>query len=119
MPGPLCAELGEIAADHGVHLVVGVVERSGSTLYCAVLTFGPDGSLLARRRKLMPTAAERLVWGCGDGSTLGVVATPIGRIGSVICWEGDRHDPRRKLHRRPARRNPRRSCLRRPRGARR
>jgi nitrilase len=52
-----------------------------------VLFFGPDGSLLGKHRKLMPTALERMIWGFGDGSTLTVVDTPWGRIGSVICWE--------------------------------
>jgi nitrilase len=79
--------LGEIARDNGVHLVVGVIERDGGTLYCTALTYGPNGRLLSKHRKLMPTALERLVWGFGDGSTIGVVETPIGRIGSVICWE--------------------------------
>ena len=54
----------------GLHLVVGVIERDGGTLYCTVLFFGPDGRLLGKHRKLMPTAMERLVWGFGDGSTL-------------------------------------------------
>ena len=49
--------------------------------------FGPDGTLLGRHRKLMPTAMERVLWGLGDGSTLPVVATDLGRIGSIICWE--------------------------------
>ena len=87
IPGPECDELAKIAATSGVHLVVGVIERGGSTLYCTVLTYSSDGTLLARRRKLMPTAAERLLWGFGDGSTLGVSATPFGRLGTVICWE--------------------------------
>jgi len=52
-----------------------------------VLFFGPDGCLLGKHRKLMPTAMERLIWGFGDGSTLTVVDSPYGRIGSVICWE--------------------------------
>jgi nitrilase len=52
-----------------------------------VLTFGPDGRYLGKHRKLMPTALERLVWGFGDGSTLPVFDTEIGRLGSVICWE--------------------------------
>ena len=69
------------------HLVVGVVERAGGTLYCTALFFGPDGALLGKHRKLMPTAMERLVWGYGDGSTLPVIDTPLGRIGAVICWE--------------------------------
>jgi nitrilase len=52
-----------------------------------VLFFGPDGSLLGKHRKLMPTAAERLCWGFGDGSTLTAVDTPWGKMGAVICWE--------------------------------
>lgn len=76
-----------IAATHCVHLTVGVVERDGGTLYCSVLIFGPDGSLLGKHRKLVPTAAERLIWGRGDGSTLPVIDTELGRIGAVICWE--------------------------------
>ncbi len=56
-------------------------------MYCTVLFLGPDGALRATHRKLMPTAMERLIWGSGDGSTIPVVATPIGRLGAVICWE--------------------------------
>ena len=67
--------------------MIGVVERDGGTLYCSVLFFAPDGALLGKHRKLMPTAAERLVWGYGDGSTMPVFHTPIGRLGAVICWE--------------------------------
>jgi nitrilase len=52
-----------------------------------VLFFSPDGQLLGKHRKLMPTALERIVWGSGDGSTLTVVDTPYGKLGSVICWE--------------------------------
>jgi nitrilase len=70
-----------------VHLVVGVIERAGGTLYCTAVFIGPDGRLLGKHRKLMPTASERLIWGFGDGSTLTVVPTPLGRIGAVICWE--------------------------------
>ena len=60
---------------------------SGGTLYCTVLYFGPDGRLLGKHRKLKPTAAERLVWGEGDGSTLTVIDTEYGKIGGLICWE--------------------------------
>lgn len=87
VPGSEASRLGEIARDNGVHMVVGVIERDGGTLYCSTLTYAPSGRLLYKHRKLMPTALERLVWGFGDGSTIGVVDTPIGRIGSVICWE--------------------------------
>jgi nitrilase len=87
VPGPATEALGASAREAGVELVVGVVERDGGTLYCSVLFFAPDGSLRGKHRKLMPTAAERLVWGFGDGSTLPVFDTPLGRLGAVICWE--------------------------------
>ncbi len=87
VPGPRTDELGAIAADNGVHLVIGVIERDRGTLYCAVAYFDADGTLLGKRRKLMPTGSERLVWGFGDGSTLDVYDTAVGRIGAVICWE--------------------------------
>ena len=64
---------------HAIYLVIGVVERDGGTLYCTVLFFAPDGTYLGKHRKIMPTASERLVWGFGDGSTLPVFDTPLGR----------------------------------------
>lgn len=85
--GPECDRIGELAARARAHLVVGVIERSGGTLYCSALFVGPDGRLAGLHRKLMPTASERLVWGQGDGSTLTVVDTPVGRLGAAICWE--------------------------------
>lgn len=87
VPGPATERLGEMAREHALHLVMGVIERDGGTLYCTVLFFAPDGSLMGKHRKLMPTAAERLVWGFGDGSTMPVFETPLGRLGAVICWE--------------------------------
>jgi len=87
VPGPHTQRLGEAAAAHRVYLVIGVIERELGTCYCTVLFFGPDGALLGKHRKLMPTAMERMIWGFGDGSTLTVVDSPYGRIGSVICWE--------------------------------
>ena len=87
VPGQVTDELGAIAAANGLLLATGVVERGGGTLYCTVVFLGPDGSYLGKHRKLMPTASERLIWGYGDGSTLPVIETPIGRVGAVICWE--------------------------------
>lgn len=87
VPGPETQRLGEAAAAHGAYVVIGVIERDGGTCYCTVLFFGPDGSLLGKHRKLMPTVMERVIWGFGDGSTLTVIDSPYGRIGSVICWE--------------------------------
>lgn len=83
--------LQDAAARHALTLVVGINEidgrYSGTTLFNSVVTIGPDGSLLNRHRKLMPTNPERMVWGMGDGSGLKVVDTPAGRLGSLICWE--------------------------------
>ena len=87
VPGPAVDYLGRVARENAIHLVIGVIERQGGTLYCTILTFQPDGNYLGKHRKLMPTALERLVWGFGDGSTLPVFHTPIGILGSVICWE--------------------------------
>ena len=89
IPGPAVDRLATIAEKHGVWLVVGVQERepTGSTIYNTVLYFAPDGRLVDRHRKLVPTGSERTVWGMGDGSTLRVVDTQHGRIGGLICWE--------------------------------
>ena len=81
----------DAAAKHGVTIVLGLHERdsrfSGTTLFNTVVIIGPDGKILNRHRKLMPTNPERMVWGMGDASGLKVVDTPAGRIGSLICWE--------------------------------
>ena len=82
-----CRRLGAVARKVAAYLVIGVIEKDGGTLYCTVLFFGPEGSLIGKHRKTMPTAMERLIWGFGDGSTLTVLDTSIGRLGAVICWE--------------------------------
>jgi nitrilase len=89
VPGPVTDRLGKAARDAGVHLVIGVNERElhGGTVYNTILYFDPDGRLLGKHRKLVPTHAERLVWGMGDGSDLQVHDTAAGRVGGLICWE--------------------------------
>jgi nitrilase len=89
IPSDATERLGEIARTHGVWLVIGVQEREqhGGTIYNTVLYFSAEGNLVEKHRKLVPTGAERTVWGMGDGSTLRVVDTPFGRIGGLICWE--------------------------------
>ena len=91
VPGPATRKLGEAAKKANVYLAMGVIERdaarSTGTVYCTLLYFGPDGRLLGKHQKLKPTAGERLIWGEGDGSTLTVIQTEIGRIGGLICWE--------------------------------
>jgi nitrilase len=89
VPGPHTDRLAKCAKENGVFLTVGITERDkvNKTLYCTLLYFGPNGALLGKHRKIKPTAAERLVWGEGDGSTLCTFDTDIGRIGGLICWE--------------------------------
>jgi len=89
VPGPVTDTLGGAARDAGAHLVIGVNEREphGATIYNTTLYFGPDGDLLGKHRKLMPTGSERTVWGMGDGSTLPVIDTPYGRLSGLTCWE--------------------------------
>lgn len=89
VPGPVTHALGAAARDAGVYLVIGVEEREphGATIYNSTLYFGPDGALLGKHRKLVPTGSERTVWGMGDGSTLPVIDTPHGRLSGLTCWE--------------------------------
>lgn len=91
VPGPACTALGAAARQAKAYLAIGVIERdsqsSRGTLYCTLLYFNPDGELIGKHRKLKPTAAERLIWGEGDGSTLTVVDTEFGKMGGLICWE--------------------------------
>ncbi|HEX9682875.1 MAG TPA: carbon-nitrogen hydrolase family protein [Acidimicrobiales bacterium] len=87
VPGHATEAMGAVAAESGSYLSIGVNERDGGTLYNTNLYFAPDGSLLGKHRKLMPTGGERLVWGQGDGSGLAVYDTPFGRLGGLTCWE--------------------------------
>ena len=87
VPGPATDALAKTAKTNGVYLVLGVIEREIGTLYCTALFFAPDGTLLGKHRKVMPTAMERIIWGFGDGSTMPVFDTAIGKLGAVICWE--------------------------------
>ncbi|MDF7658149.1 carbon-nitrogen hydrolase family protein [Erwiniaceae bacterium L1_54_6] len=87
VPGKETEALADLARRTQAALVVGVIEREGSTLYCSALFFEPETGLAAKHRKLMPTGTERLIWGQGDGSTLPVLDTQAGRIGAAICWE--------------------------------
>ncbi|MFE0025295.1 carbon-nitrogen hydrolase family protein [Amycolatopsis sp. NPDC059021] len=87
IPGPETDALAGLAARTGASLVAGVIERSGSTLYCTAVFLDPVRGLTATHRKLAATGRERLVWGRGDGSTLPVVPTAAGPAGVAICWE--------------------------------
>ena len=91
VPGPEIDELCRAAKSAGVYVAIGVNERnseaSGASLYNTLIYIGPDGALLGKHRKLIPTGAERLVWAQGDGSTLDAYDTELGKLGGLLCWE--------------------------------
>lgn len=87
IPGPATDALCAAAGKAKCTAVVGMTEREGGTLYNTQLVIGSGGEILGRRRKLMPTSHERMVWGRGDGSDLGVWQTPLGTLGALICYE--------------------------------
>ncbi len=88
VPGPETERLGQAARKAGVIVAIGVHERTLSgTLFNTIVFINKDGSLLGKHRKLVPTGGERTIWGQGDGSTLGVFETAVGRLGGLICWE--------------------------------
>jgi nitrilase len=91
VPSPAVDVLCRAAKKAGVVVAMGMTERdaraSRGTLYNSILYISNRGEVLGVHRKLMPTHAERIVWGQGDGSTLHVFDTPVGRLGGLACWE--------------------------------
>lgn len=91
IPSAATERLGQAAKRAGAYVAMGVTERdtegSGASLYNTLIYFDPQGNVLGKHRKLVPTGGERLVWAQGDGSTLQVYDTPYGKIGGLICWE--------------------------------
>jgi nitrilase len=89
VPGKDTKRLGAMAKKAGAYLVIGVNERDqvSGTMYCSMLYFNPQGELMGKHQKIKPTAAERIVWGESDGSTLSTFDTALGRMGGLICWE--------------------------------
>jgi predicted amidohydrolase len=84
--GPEVDNLAQVAARTGCHVVMGLHEKDGGTLYNSMLFLAPDGRR-AVHRKLVPTYTERLLWGRGDGSGLVTIDTPFGALGGLVCWE--------------------------------
>ena len=83
--------LRKVAKERKVAISIGITELEGgfsrATVYNSLVVIGADGDLALRHRKLIPTNAERMVWGIGDGVGLEAVETPVGRAAGLICWE--------------------------------
>ena len=98
IPGPAVERLASAVRDAGVVLAMGLNERDRGTLYNTILYMGADGTVLGKHRKLIPTYTERSIWGRGDGSTMAVLDTALGRLGGLICWEHFMPLARHALH---------------------
>ncbi len=89
IPSAATDKLATAVSQANIDLSIGIIERdnefSGGTLYCTQLYFAPDGEIIGKHRKLKPTGAERMIWGEGDGSTMPVLSTEIGKIGGLTC----------------------------------
>lgn len=96
LDSPALEPLLTACAETGAFVVMGCIERDGATLYCTALFIDGAKGIAGKHRKLMPTAAERLIWGFGDGSTMQAVTTDFGVIGAVICWEN--YMPALRMH---------------------
>lgn len=90
LEGPEIRSIQEAAAQCGVTVVMGLNEKSPTsmgTVYNTNVVIGPDGSILGRHRKIVPTFAEKLTWGSGDGSSIRVYETSGGKLGTLACGE--------------------------------
>jgi nitrilase len=87
VPGPVTEAISAAARKHHAVVSVGINERDRGSLYNSMLIFDADGSLRLKHRKILPAYHERMIWGSGDGSTIRVVPTAVGRVGGLICWE--------------------------------
>jgi nitrilase len=87
LDGPELETLAGLSTRTGATLVLGVIERAGSSLFCTAVFVEPEFGVVAKHRKLMPTGTERLIWSQGDGSTMPVVESAAGKLGAAICWE--------------------------------
>jgi len=87
VPGPVTGAVSAAAKKAETVVVLGINERDGGSLYNTQVIFDSDGTLVGKRRKIMPTFHERMVWGWGDGSGLRVFDTAVGKVGALICWE--------------------------------
>lgn len=87
IPGPVTDALSEAARHHRIVVAVGVTERDNGSLYNTQLVFDIDGSLIQKHRKISAAFHERMIWGEGDGTSIKVVDSAVGRLGALTCWE--------------------------------
>jgi predicted amidohydrolase len=93
VPGPVTEPIQAAARDLGVHVVWGTYERGArrGVVHNAAVLIGPSGDVLGVYRKTHPFAGERCDQGgwVTAGDEVCVVDTELGRIGMIICFDGD------------------------------
>lgn len=87
VPGPVTDQLADAARRHRMVVAVGVTERDHGSVYNTQLVFDVDGRLILKHRKISPAPHERVVWDEGDGTSIEVVDSNVGRLGALTCWE--------------------------------
>jgi len=90
IPGREVAALGDAAREAEAYVVMGVCEKAPGTfgtMYNTQLFLGPDGSILGKHQKLVPTVGERLVHRPGGPDTFGSGGTEFGPISGLMCGE--------------------------------
>jgi nitrilase len=91
VPDSATDKLCQAARKAKINVAIGINERnneaSNASLYNSLLYINDAGNILGTHRKLIPTSGERTVWSQGNGSTLEVYDTSVGRLGGLICWE--------------------------------
>lgn len=90
IPGPEIAQLCAAARDANAYVMIGVCEKMPNTIgtmYNTQVYIGPDGQLIGKHQKIMPTVGERLVHTGGHGDTFGAFRTEFGPVSGLICGE--------------------------------
>jgi len=90
VPSATTEQLCGAARDARAYVVMGFCERvpgTTGTMYNSQLFIGPEGQIIGRRRKIMPTLGERIVHGLGSGEGLRPVDTEFGPVSGLMCGE--------------------------------
>jgi len=88
--GPEVEALAAAAREAGTYVVMGLCEKDPGTfgtMYNTQLFLGPDGAVLGKHQKLVPTVGERLVHRAGGPETFGAIPTEFGPISGLMCGE--------------------------------
>ena len=86
IPGPATRAIGEVAAQIGTHVVVGMQELIADQTFNAAVLIGRDGNVMGRYHKVQPTVSE-MANGTLPGTEADSYSTDCGRVGMCICFD--------------------------------